>query len=732
MEIIHSEIEELEFFLEKPLTYLNSIFKIENEAICYIKHPLFNINIEPPSFLIISRNFGIHLVSVYDFSLNNIKDVNDEIWKFQNWKFNELELGYDEEIKIASIRSKLDTNREIMKFKKENSLNLNSIIYLPLISKNEFIKKFPEVSIENIYFEEDFENKIKLIVDGEKKYLNDTIWTNILNIFSGADKLNKLARKKESIEIKAGVLSEIDNFLQSFDMNQVRLMYEIPNGPQRIRGLAGTGKTIILTMRAAYLHYKNPELDIVYTFHTHSLYDYIRELIEKFYKHFSGGEPNFKKLKIMHAWGGISKQGLYSYVSNILKHSPRNLTSAKALKHYYPELGLLGASVKELMDKHKNILPELFDVILIDEGQDFDNIYLNFCYMILKEPKRLYWVYDELQSLENISIPTSEDIFGKDETGKLVVDLDGVYDNNIEKDFVLHKTYRNPGIILMIAHFYGLGVFRKSGPIQFIPNETAWEDIGYKILEGKFEKDEKIVAIRPKENSPNPIEKIQNSKNLISIKAFNNKDDELDYIVNSIKNDIEVEKIRPEDILVIGFTTSSLYKSFDSLIAKLLDIGINSYVPDSRDSFKKPNFITLTTIFKAKGNEAFITYIFNFEESEDPYRIVQSRNAGFTAITRSKGWCNILGTGPKMILIEKEINTIKDTYPRIEFKMPDMNLIKRRLDTIESRKRFKRIKEREKKLNFVLDSVEIDEGDFYSEKTKQKILELAKKIKNEE
>ena len=47
---------------------------------------------------------------------------------------------------------------------------------------------------------------------------------------------------------------------------QKKATLEVPDGPQRIRGLAGTGKTIVLALKAAYLHTQHPEWNILVTF----------------------------------------------------------------------------------------------------------------------------------------------------------------------------------------------------------------------------------------------------------------------------------------------------------------------------------------------------------------------------------------------------------------------------------------------------------------------------------
>ena len=59
-------------------------------------------------------------------------------------------------------------------------------------------------------------------------------------------------------------------------------MIETVEGVQRIRGLAGSGKTVVLALKAAYLHAQHPEWKIAVTFNTRSLKGQLRQLINTF------------------------------------------------------------------------------------------------------------------------------------------------------------------------------------------------------------------------------------------------------------------------------------------------------------------------------------------------------------------------------------------------------------------------------------------------------------------
>ena len=55
----------------------------------------------------------------------------------------------------------------------------------------------------------------------------------------------------------------------------------------------------------------------------------------------------------------------------------------------------------------------MYDMILVDEAQDFSKYFLRMCYMSLpQESRMLVYAYDELQSLDNKSVASPEEMFG--------------------------------------------------------------------------------------------------------------------------------------------------------------------------------------------------------------------------------------------------------------------------------------------------------------------------------
>jgi len=100
---------------------------------------------------------------------------------------------------------------------------------------------------------------------------------------------------------------------------------------------------------------------------------------------------------------------------------------------------------------------------------------------------------------------------------------------------------------------------------------------------------------------------------------------------------------------------------------------------DSSWEFSEAGRITLSTIYRAKGNEAPVVYIFASEKLYDYVGEVENRNRVFTAMSRSKGWVRMTGVGPGMKRLEAEIAAIEADFPRFRFTFPNMDTI-RKLD----------------------------------------------------
>lgn len=200
---------------------------------------------------------------------------------------------------------------------------------------------------------------------------------------------------------KAYAIDQMSSLIEKYDTRQMEAILSDTIGIQRIRGMAGSGKTIVLARKAVELHTAHPDWDIVVTYSTRTLKDQLISLISRFYAAKNdGAKYNDTKLKVMQSWGSARSKGVYYEVC--LRHGiePMNVTEAKGT--FRTQEGLFSKVCGELLSSVENF-HKMYDCILIDEAQDFDKNYLQLCLKILDSNKRLVYAKNR-QSLSNMQL----------------------------------------------------------------------------------------------------------------------------------------------------------------------------------------------------------------------------------------------------------------------------------------------------------------------------------------
>lgn len=138
----------------------------------------------------------------------------------------------------------------------------------------------------------------------------------------------------------------------------------------------------------------------------------------------------------------------------------------------------------------------------------------------------------------------------------------------------------------------------------------------------------------------------------------------------------------------------------------LAELNINSHlagVTTSPDEFFQDNSITITSVFRAKGNEASMVYVMDGQNCGTNYSSLKSRNILFTAMTRSKAWVRVTGYGEAMESLCSEYKQIKDNDFKLRFVYPNKELRKKL--TIINRDKSNEEQKKIAKLNSDLSSV---------------------------
>ena len=480
----------------------------------------------------------------------------------------------------------------------------------------------------------------------------------------------KRRSKVVSANSKGAAIRLIEREIANLDQWQKQAALESPDAPQRIRGLAGSGKTVVLALKAAYLHSLNPDWEIVVAFWSRALYQQFHDLVRRFSFAHLNDEPNWQKLRVMHAWGSRNREGVYSQIARHCGVTPRDFLYGR--QRYGADRAFEGVC-SELQAALEASTPEpIYDAILVDEAQDLPVPFFRAIYEMTAFPKRIVWAYDELQNLSDNAIPTLEHQFGVNEQGAPKVELVNS-PGSPRQDITLQICYRNTPWALTLAHGLGMGTSRDDGPVQGFDVPTRWTDIGYRLMSGRLEEGQSVSLERAPEASPRYFADYVVKEEAVTTHDFADDLEQATWVARSIKHDIEVDELEHDDILVV---LPSAYRAAAEgiLIAGALsNLGITSHIVGTTatgDEIFQDNSVAIAHIFRSKGNEAPMVYILNSQYCVQGPGLAKLRNILFTAITRSRAWVRICGWGEHMVELKKEIQAIVASDYRLQFTVP--------------------------------------------------------------
>lgn len=514
-----------------------------------------------------------------------------------------------------------------------------------------------------------------------------------------------------SVKSYGGIIKSIESEISNLDQWQKKAAFEIPEGPQRIRGLAGSGKTIVLALKAAYLHTQYPNMKIAVTYYTRSLRQQYINLIAKFVDEFSRDTVDWSRLDIKHAWGSYSEPGIYSDIAKLVNKTPYNYNNA-VIK--FGEDDVFGKICKELMNSIDDQFSPIYDAILIDEAQDMPSSFFRIVYNATKEPKRIVWAYDELQNLSNCEMPSLEDMFGTDIQGSLNINIEN-QDGEAKRDIILPICYRNPPWTLALAHSLGFGIYNKS-IIQMFDSLNLWKDIGYTITKGNLEADKNVKLTRKNSSTPLYFEELLDKKDSVITNIFGNKQEQYDWVASQIYKNIMKDELLPEDILVIfpnTYYAKSSYQEFKKYLEQKNIESVLAGVDTNRDTFKESTKVVCSNIYRAKGNESAMVYIVDSDFCSEGVELIKLRNILFTAITRSRAWVRICGVGDKMKNLNEEILACINNNYDLEFKVPNKEELEktRKLNRERTQGEKIEIKDIQDSMSYLIDKLKFKEGD---------------------
>lgn len=502
--------------------------------------------------------------------------------------------------------------------------------------------------------------------------LDSEIYTNLEAALQRVTTI-KPAKKRSDVadaDSRGAILKRIEKGIANLDFWQKQAAIESPDAPQRIRGLAGSGKTIVLALKAAYLHTQNPEWNIAVTFQTRSLYQQFEDLITRFTFEHSNDQPDFGKLQIAHAWGSSWRDGFYRLAAEHAGHPARDWNYARST--FGSDNAFAGVCAELIEFIEANPVEPIFDAVLIDEAQDLPSEFFRLAYALTSDPKRIVFAYDELQNLSDSAMPAADELFGRDAAGRSLVAFENV-DGEARRDVLLPVCYRNSPWALTLAHALGFGIYRDGGLVQHFDDPDLWREIGYATTAGTLTRESHVRLVRSAKSTPTYFKDELTETDAVVVRAFASEAEQDGWVADQIAENLGSDELEADDILVVLPNTYSA-KSRAVTLSKHLSVrGIASHlvgVGSSVDEVFIPESVAIAHIYRAKGNEAPIVYILDAQYGVAEVNPVSRRNVLFTAITRSRGWVRMCGHGSGMDTLVEEVAAVRREDYHLEFDIP--------------------------------------------------------------
>lgn len=352
--------------------------------------------------MIIGPDLGIVVLEVKDYTKNTLFQINHEEWHIvatsgeQAVVKSPMKQARDNMFHVVDVLKK-DKNLIQLDGKYKFSLKFpygHGVVFTRMYS-NDFIKEGLYSVIEpNLCFTRDE-------IDPEKdKFSEEVLLEKIMNMFVvpyrlkeplsiediNAIRYHLFPEVRISAEFKAPVPYQDQLLLslhdiKTMDLHQENLAKQIGDKNRLIRGVAGSGKTIILASRAKMLSKQNPDWKILILCYNISLANAIQQMINHMMNEpedLFDFDPNIKTIHNQN----IIVRNFHSWLKNDLKIKEQHLSK-----------------IIDKIERNETILPT-YDAILIDEGQDFDADWLRLVSLLINsDTQSLLLVEDRAQTI---------------------------------------------------------------------------------------------------------------------------------------------------------------------------------------------------------------------------------------------------------------------------------------------------------------------------------------------
>jgi len=352
----------------------------------YIVYYEPEINGKRPDFVIIGPYLGLLVLEVKDYTVKTLHQYNQD-----EWLLNTASDG------IQKVKSPLKQAKDYMftiqnMLKKDMNLvhqegKYQSKLKFPCGYGTVFTRLTQEQCLRSDLYEviDPMFVLTREEVDSDKdEFSEENLVEKLLNMFTIPFRLKEPLSPKEINTIRFHLFPEVRisreykqpapyrdqlllslHDLKTMDIHQEKLAKQLGDKNRLIRGVAGSGKTLILASRARIMKQQHPDWNILILCYnislSRSIESMVRTKMEDPVDLFDAAEENRDGMD------GITVRNFHEWLKHDLKISEKHL----------PEM-------LEKLEKGETILPK-YDAVMIDEGQDFQADWLKLVSLLLNE-----------------------------------------------------------------------------------------------------------------------------------------------------------------------------------------------------------------------------------------------------------------------------------------------------------------------------------------------------------
>lgn len=212
--------------------------------------------------------------------------------------------------------------------------------------------------------------------------------------------------------------------IKALDLSQESIAKNIGDGHRILKGVAGSGKTLVLACRAKYLKTIYPDYKVLVVCYNNSLCNHLRQMF---------GDDFNEKIAVLN---------FHSLVKSVTNTKLFILKNEKQAEYN----SRVGNILIDHLEQNKIDQANLYDAILIDEGQDFAQEWIiGLSKLVKAETNNILFCYDPAQNIFNRKKPSWRSV-GLQVQGKKPVELLKCY-RNTKEILDIAKEFLNPQLL---------------------------------------------------------------------------------------------------------------------------------------------------------------------------------------------------------------------------------------------------------------------------------------------